>query len=41
MSVRSLHTPLVKASGINDIDQNENLMCAKESNGNENYIILH
>lgn len=39
MSVRSLHTTPVKASGINDVDQNENLMCVKESNGNENFII--
>ena len=39
MSVRSLHTPWVEASGINDIDQNENLTCVKESNRNENFII--
>lgn len=39
MSVRSLHTTPVKASGINDVDQNENLMCVKESNGIENFII--
>lgn len=32
--MRSLHAPRVEASGISEIDQNENFMYEKESNGN-------
>ena len=39
MSVRSLNTSLVEASGITEINQKESLMFVKASNCNENIIV--
>lgn len=37
MSLRFLHITLAMASGIAEIDQNDSLMCGRESNKNRNF----